>query len=58
MPKPSVGQTILCVGGILGLQAGMNWMDQTSNADLTWAALSVVAFWVVAFWLIRRNSTR
>jgi len=58
MAKPSVGQSILCVGGILGLQAGLNWMDQASNAELTWAALGVVVFWVLAFWLTRRKPTR
>ena len=55
MPKPSLGQSVLCVGGILGLQGALNWMDQASNSDLTWVALGVVAFWVLAFWLRRRG---
>jgi len=56
MPKPEWWHKAVCVGGILGLQAGMNWMDQASNADLTWVALGVVVFWVLAFWLTRRKT--
>lgn len=55
-PKvPTRAQVVLCVGGILGVQGLMIWMDQASNSELTWAGLAVVVFWIGVLWLRRRN---
>lgn len=55
MTKPSLGQGVLCVLVISGLQAGLNWMDAASNTELSWVALAVVVFWIGVLWLRRRR---
>lgn len=57
-PKtPTPLQGVACVVIILSFQTGLNWMDQASNADLTWVGLGVAVFWILAFWLTRREQT-
>lgn len=49
MPKPSVGQKVLCVTGILGLQAFLVWLDNAPLDDLLVAAAMLgllLAAWV------------
>lgn len=47
MPEPEWWHKVLCITGILGVQAGLNWMDRASNADLRFLliglALALVA---------------
>ena len=49
MASPSLSQKVLCVTGILGLQALFNWMDAAPIDDLLMALvllLGGLAVWV------------
>ena len=57
MRKPSMGQKVLCVTGILGLQAFLVWLDNAPLDDLLVAAVMLgllFAAWV-AYWITRRK---
>ena len=59
MTKPSAGQSVLCVVGILSLQALFNWMDQAPLDNLLVAAAMLgllFAAWV-AYQITRRRTT-
>jgi len=37
MTKPSLGQGVACIVGILSLQALLNWMDADTTEALLWS---------------------
>ena len=56
MTKPSVGQSVLCVVGFLGLQALFNWMDSAATKDLFVAGVIIMA--TFAAWAAYRITKR
>lgn len=55
MRKASLGEGIICFVGICGLQAGLNWMNQASNANLRWVLLGALVALIVFLWITRRQ---
>lgn len=56
MSKPSQGQSVLCVVGILGLQALMTWLDNAPFDDLL-VALGMLGL-LLAAWVAYRITRR